>query len=330
MRLKKKYPSPIANLPKGERFISDTKLAPTQEKLGQAYQSFAGIRLIDTSELASEGSRSAQYWAKRGMFDFITKLRPKFDLSQLPDPNPTLPQKVVDRYHLKDISYGNWLTTEDRYNYTYALFAALSDLDKVLQFNNNLGGSGNLGVSIGGRGRGGAVAHFESWSNIVNMTRYKRDYLWRGKGVAFVTSGGLGAFAHEYGHFLDYFCGSRMFPDHDNWSLTGGRSHSVEPLSNDNKHKARDITNNILLTVHQVGNYYANLNKLDNGEYFRRRNEIFARCFESYIAIKLKQKNIENYFLVQDNYEQAAYPPPDLMKQLVPLFDDLMSEIRKA
>lgn len=329
MRLKKKYPSPIANLPKGEQFISDEKPAPSQEKLAQAYRKLDGIRLIDTSELASEGSRSALYWKKRGIPNFITNLRPNFDTDELPAPLPTLPRTVIDKFYLKDISYGNWLTNEDRYNYTYSLFVALYDLENVLQFNNNLGASYNLSVSIGSRGRAGATAHYETSPNIINMTRYKRDYLWRGKAVAFVSSGGIGAFAHEYGHFLDYFCGSRMFPDPDNWSLTGGDSHSVERLKNTKHHKARDIVNDLLSIIHE-SKYYRSLGNLDNSHYLTQRNEIFARCFESYISIKLKKNGISNHFLVEDNYEKEAYPPPYLMKLLVPLFDDLMSEIRKA
>jgi hypothetical protein len=64
-------------------------------------------------------------------------------------------------------------------------------------------------------------------------------------------------------------------------------------------------------------------------DYFLRRNEIFARLFEQYIAHKLKALKIQNVFLTKTKYHAAQYMTVAEMNVVVPLLDKLLVEMRK-
>ena len=55
------------------------------------------------------------------------------------------------------------------------------------------------------------------------------------KAFRFVNSGGVGAFAHEYGHFLDYFFGAKVEPYGNIYALTNGRSVNATRINYDRK-----------------------------------------------------------------------------------------------
>jgi hypothetical protein len=74
--------------------------------------------------------------------------------------------------------------------------------------------------------------------------------------------------------------------------------------------------------------YMARLEKSVKGEYFFRRNEIFARAFEQYIHYKLTNIGIYNTFLKKKKYLAAVYIPEKEFKAVVPYFDRLVEEMR--
>lgn len=299
------------------------------------------IKITDTL-YPEGGSRMEKWWTLQGFTDIYKqfrkgKLDPKL-IKQLEDIS-----KVHEFFHLKGYQFGNWVTNEDRYNYLSALAVCLYDLNKVLKFKgNNLGLDKHLAVAFGARGMRSALAHYEPWSDIINITRYKDVSAFIGnpsKAIRFVNTGGAGAFAHEYGHFLDYFFGARVETHNQFYALSNGRStNPVKIPYNTGKYPMRSLMEAILEKAYwssnkqNESNFVQRIKDSSTGsyrEYFLRRNEIFARLFEQYIAYKLKELDIKNLFLTQTKYNALQYMKPTEFKAVLPLFDKLIMAMRK-
>ncbi len=240
-------------------------------------------------------------------------------------------------FGLKGIQFGNWLTTEDRYNYSLALYSCLYDMNKVLNFKTkNLGLSQSLAVALGSRGVPNSLAHYEGDNFVINITRYKRkDRLlvpmpkeWR-----FINTGGSGSFGHEYGHFLDNAFG--LWSDqHINGNWLTGDPHSMhkEPLTYNkrtNPIRAQLEVVFKLMLWEKDGNRSAFHKRITSqSDYYNRRCEMFARLFEVYLSIKLKQKGIYNSFLVKRKYVGNMYLTEKEMKPIIPEMDKLISLLR--
>lgn len=285
-------------------------------------------------------SKMERWWLSQGFLKIYKEFRPtkiedKFQ-KQIADVRDV--QKV---FNLKGYQFGNWVTNEDRFNYLAALGICLFDLNRVLKFKgNNLGLDKNLGVAFGARGRKGALAHYEPATNIINITRYKdadRFVKQLSKEVRFVHSGGVGAFAHEYGHFLDYFFGSRIEPHSKYYSLSNGSSTNRTRIDYDKKkYPLRNLIEDILEKSYWSTNkkdesaFYKRIRKFSERPYFVERTEIIARLFEQYIGYKLKQLKVENKFLTQTKYAANIYMTEQEMKKIAPLFDKLLTQMRKS
>lgn len=298
------------------------------------------MKIPDTL-VPENGSRMERWWKFKGFEDIYKEFRKggvSDDLKKLKDV-----REVSKVFHLKGYQFGNWVTHEDRYNYLAALAVCFFDLNRVLRFKeNNLGLDNHLGVAFGARGKKGALAHYEPRKHIINMTRYKeanRFEIPLSKPRRFVLSGGVGSFAHEYGHLLDYFFGERGEPMAGSYALTNGRSTDPRRISYDRKKvPMRSLMEDIMEKA-----YWDKAKKADSNyvkrikravpksylNYFLRRNEIFARLFEQYISHKLKALKIQNVFLTKTKYHAAQYMTPAELKAVVPLFDKLLVEIRK-
>jgi len=287
------------------------------------------IKLQDTGSLIGSESRLEKYWEEKGFENFYTKFRKGM---KLPLQFQTIDSvdKLIKLFHLNEVGFGNWVTQEDRFNYISALTIALYDINKVCRFkDNNIGLYNLVSFSFGARGSGGALAHFEPHTFIINVTRYI-DTDWD-KENRFVYTGGAGSVAHEYGHALDYYFGMYKEPIKDIAALSGGRSvrtrWDIEPGT-----LRREM--NALLTAiiwqtpyKKTTDYYERLEKNFDGDYMFRRNEIFARAFEKYIQYKLGKIGIVNKFLNSTKYDNRAYLSDNEMTKLLPLFDKLVSSM---
>jgi hypothetical protein len=299
------------------------------------------MKIVDTLK-PEGGSRAERWWEDQGFSDLYQFFRKgameKRFYEKLKD------VRIVDEvFQLRGYQFGNWVTHEDRFNYLAALGICLYDLNRVLKFKgNNLGLDKTLGVAFGARGVKGALAHYEPSTNIINLTRYYEENRFdkpTEKKVRFVFSGGVGSFAHEYGHFLDYFFGSKIETTTKVYALSDGRS--VDPtriVYNQTKMPMRYWMEEILEKA------YWNKNKTSESNYVRRikdsiperylnyflrRNEIFARLFEQYIGYKLQELKIQNIFLTKTKYHSIQYMTPAELKVVVPLFDKLLLQMRK-
>lgn len=286
-------------------------------------------------------SRLEKWWGANGFQRIYKEFRggtldPVF-MKQIADV-----RNVSKVFNLRGYQFGNWVTNEDRFNYLAALGICLYDLNKVLKFkSNNMGFDGHLGVAFGARGFKGAVAHYEPWSHVINVTRYKEadDFIGKpSKEVRFVNSGGVGSFAHEYGHFLDYFFGSRYEVDTNVFSLSDGTSIDRKRKNyNKSKQPLRYAMEDILEVAYwgspvkkEKSAYIKRIEGFSDKDYYVQRCEIFARLFEQYIGHKLIQLKVENKFLTKTKYNTAIYMTDAELKKVIPLFDNLLVLMRMA
>ena len=290
-------------------------------------------KIVSTLDDKSGYSGLDRYWSRSGFEAFYKRFRKGIELPNYLKANPNSVIKIQERYHLRGVQFGNWVTTEDRFNYLATLYICLYDLNKVLKFkDNNLGLDAALGLAFGARGRGRAVAHYEPSTNIINMTRYSSETSLP-KTHRFLHSGGVGALAHEYGHFLDYYFGSKYELDNDVYSLTNGSSTHGKRIVYKASQKLRNLVEDILAFAYwdksgKPSNYYKRVRAASKNSYFVERTEIFARLFEQYIGYKLKLMGIENSYLTDPKYSEKIYLTTKELKEVAPLFDKLIAGMR--
>jgi hypothetical protein len=282
-------------------------------------------KYLDTDSTVSIGSSADRYntFLKSGnIYPYLRKgLVVKDDIT---------PEHLINTFQLDAVAFGNWVTMWDRINYTNALFIALYDLNKVLGFNGNIGIKKNLTITVGDRGIPNSAAHYSPSRMLININRYSRTTVDE-KLEAFLSSGGIHSLAHEYGHFLDYFAGSVLEPQTAHFAASGGHSLSKSPMGY--KSPIRSLFDEILdkqiLTRNgKQTEYYNNLVKTDGyGDYWRRRTEIFARAFESWVSFELQQQGINNKLLTYKSYISMVYPSNGIVRECAPLFRKLAKAI---
>lgn len=289
------------------------------------------LKLQDTDPIIGKKSRLENYWKDRGFDDFYSQFRGGIKLPRTHHDTNSL-EDLVKYYKLKAIGFGNWVTQEDRFNYVQALKIAFFDLNRILGFPGNNIGLNALSISFGARGKGKALAHYEPWSSIVNITRYHDEG--GDKKELWAQTGGAGSLAHEYGHFLDYtFAG--MKPNGKTASLSGGRSIRMQVSNTDNPGSLHVIMNELINSLNVRNGYESpfrqRLNAVQgSGDYFIRRNEIFARVFEQYIFLKLQKAGVKNHFLHDTKYKSLVYLTPAELEKAVPLIDKLVKAMRNS
>ncbi|MCF8359244.1 MAG: hypothetical protein K9H26_10825 [Prolixibacteraceae bacterium] len=203
-------------------------------------------------------------------------------------------------------------------------------MNKVLKFGYNIGINKNLTVCFGDRGIPGSLAHYNAASLVININRFERGTQ-EDKEIRFLTTGGIHSFAHEYGHFLDFFAGSVLEPQKAHFSCSGGHSirRSKMGYNSPMREQFDIILDKIIFANGKLSAYYQNLLKKNLTEYWFRRTELFARAFEVYIANELNQIGIKNKFLTKPQYEQFTYISTQQLQSVLPNFRKLISLIRK-
>jgi len=297
-------------------------------------------KLQDSDNDVSKFGRADSYWHQKGFRSFFSRVRPGLTPPAHRD-MMDLQARILRLFRIRGVEFGNWLTNEDRFNYIVCLYYSLYDMNKILRFGGNVGLENTLAVAFGARGRSRALAHYEPGSEIINITRYSKEFRDADKPRGFAESGGMGAFAHEYGHALDYFFGSRMDQHIKYRSLTYGHTCAWDfenIWGKGGSHHMRWLAVEIVRRAVQgekggQSTWYRRMlkNPATATEYYRRHNEIFARLFEQYIQYKLSRIGVTNRLLSQNKYEDSsAYMRRAEFAPLVPLWDELtarMSEV---
>lgn len=302
-------------------------------------KSYESQKVSDFGTIDRSMSKADQYWRKNGIEKFVSlndKIKfQTFDVNAL----------LIKKYSLRGIEFGNWVTIEDRWNYLNQLRLSLENLNKVLRFNNNVGLKGFLTIALGARGKGRALAHYEPWSDVINITRYKKGTPDNLKSILFSKTGGFGSYAHEYGHFLDYFFGKYIHQDKSSAALSGGVTTSAILDLDHKPGTLRYLMSKVLQAIiWKPGKYSGEENKQYNtvdftdyyrklrivfagDEYWLRRNEIFARFFEQYVKYKLGQKKINDFFLSKVKYMDDPYMSNAELLRVVKPMDALINKM---
>ena len=298
-------------------------------------------KIVDHGETAPEGN-SDKYWEDKIALVFQPNDAQVRKGEKIPSTYKYADMRFLEKFYgLKAFEFGNWLSQQDRVNYLSGLGLALFDLQRLLGFEQKqISLSGKLSVAFGARGRGTALAHFEPSAFVINLTRYSRPKELNKRSKDFkrvnliLQDGGVGAFAHEYGHALDFYAGT-FIEKADEWQISGGQStnHAVRYPSL-KKPKLQGLMDNLLNKILWKGknvqsDYFKRLNKKGTKEYYLRRNEIWARAFEVYVHFKLDKKKQKNAFLNKSKYADRFYLKLPEMRKLEKDFDALMNEIKK-
>ena len=217
--------------------------------------------------------------------------------------------KFLNEFNLKGVEFGNWLQQGERYDHLLAAGYGLHEISKLV--GKNIGFDYNLGLAFGARGKRGALAHFEAYQGMINITKQK----------------GAGSLAHEIGHAVDYFLGAHYDLHKDYSYLSGGRS--VANILKDNVHgDLRAMVNQIVDYVKTTDSYKKLFARTINNPYWHRRTEVFARFFEQYIAYKTQSKNA--YLCNQWSYyiSHLPYLKEDEFMQILPVAEKLVKRIK--
>lgn len=223
--------------------------------------------------------------------------------------------EALNHFNLRSIEFGNWMSQEDRANFLYASMLGLHQLATMLKIkDSDIGFYGKLSIALGARGHGGAAGHYEAMPfSVINITKTK----------------GIGVLAHEFAHALDNIISFHTGGKQQSF-VSGGRStrkgYEEDIAKNGNYfEKQFEELFNVLFygSDGESTEFHKALNKKD--EYWNRRNEVFARTFEVYIADIQKREKITNRFLVLGE-KGKAYPKIELVNQVIPMISKIVKK----
>lgn len=197
---------------------------------------------------------------------------------------------LIEKVGMRGLQWGNSVTDKERVAHLKYLPESFNDLAYALGIQlNALSMNGRLGLAVGARGHGLAMAHYEPDLSVINLTR----------------KNGVGSLAHEWAHFIDN-CISDTLPSKrysyftvfvraERQEITTVEHPLVKPylglLKEIEKYKIRMANPK---TAIERKYYYLMVNK---AEYWLNPKELFARCFERYVYLKLKNEGRTNTYL---------------------------------
>ena len=307
-------------------------------------------KVLDSNNLSSLYSKADK--TNREINYYLKKLRsPNLPINKFLDfRKENVLNKIINRYKLNNVDFGNWTSQTQRYNFILALFVALYDLEKVLKFKNDNIGQKVLSIGYGSRGVKGAYAHYDSFGKYINLSRERRaDKVGiNDKDQLRELYSGFGSLAHEYGHFLDYYFGNKA--GGQTMAITGGKCTllPIDLKKSAIKFNSKDIIGQFDINIVQSTgsrirllmyaiftglflnrkkdfrptDFYRRIytySKNVESKYWIQYNEIWARIFEVYIVYKLKKINIVNKVLVSEGRGKYA-KDTDLKRRRNPVY----------
>jgi hypothetical protein len=202
---------------------------------------------------------------------------------------------IIERFHLHSIEFGNWVPEDERRQFLVGLDESLADLAKVFNVNQRkIGLGGQLAVAYGARGQGGkALATYWPGYILININREQ----------------GLGSFAHEYGHALDFNCARNGRAPSQFLLDRLPASKGVSPQSVGIKAMTKLLREN----NGELNKYAQRLKGMT--PYLRSQVEVWARSFETLVQSELAKRGWENDLLVKGKYRNTIYPNPVELKK---------------
>ena len=102
----------------------------------------------------------------------------------------------MEKFGFRGVNFGSTVPKAERQKFLNEGYDSMMDMCRALHLEaRDMSLGGRIAISFGGRGVGGAAAHYEPFFMVINLTRKK----------------GAGAFAHEWGHALDHYVHDTLF-----------------------------------------------------------------------------------------------------------------------
>lgn len=240
---------------------------------------------------------------------------------------------IMDNAGIRGFQWGNSVTDDEREHHLKHVADAFKDLTDVLGLPEKMASfNGRLGLAVGARGKGNALAHYEPTMVTINLTR----------------KGGVGSLAHEYFHFWDnvmakvMFNSSRYVTEHAEANVRyrftpSGIEAQPEPAKDkDDKSQMQAALSAIFPKIHAFRNRMRSTEsykKMGPGQkdYYNSTIEIMARCFERYVDHKLREKGRVNTYLAGvKGGDTHLWPNDQEVKEMAPLFDNIFSTFAKT
>ncbi len=247
---------------------------------------------------------------------------------------------VTNTLKMRGLQWGNSVSDEERVHHLQKASEAFADLAEILDLPDSaVSLSGSIGLAIGARGTGNALAHYEPGNKVINLTR----------------KNGVGSLAHEWGHAFDHhIAGGKLSnngettvadylsgqtrtkefrrDDKGDWIKDEAGAMKTFPLSEDpvwaamhgvrtameesgfNKRLKEQLREAVKMGI---------VSQKKATDYWASHHEKFARTFERYIQHKLGAANRENTYL-SGVEPHGFWPNGEEISKITPAIDNLM------
>jgi predicted GNAT family acetyltransferase len=236
---------------------------------------------------------------------------------------------ILKDMKLRGLQYGNSVTDSERSHHVKNASMALQDLTRTLGLPKEMASfNGRLGLAIGARGKGGALAHYEPDLMTINLTR----------------KGGTGSLAHEWAHFFDHIL-NKTTMDRDGFA-SAAMNGSWDFRKKNYKNEDHEHVTPVYQAMNEISKYFDNhlaprmrkdyrndevaqkqISPEKLGNYWFSDHEMFARAFEGYLHNKMKQKGEFNHYLTK-HPNHFLWLKDDEVKHLTPYFDKLFDSFK--
>lgn len=220
----------------------------------------------------------------------------------------------------RGIQWGQYISDKERQEHMKHLTEAVVDLSEVLNIPaSKLSFEGHLGVAIGARGKGKALAHYEPKLKVINIAKQ-----------------GSGSLAHEYLHAIDNLVAKKISMEpmtRTRANYEGQNLTSASYVKNADQELRGKVDNFNEALRPFVDRMLKNENlhrqtKSKFDYYVNNKQELFARVGERIIQRKLERQNLKNNYL-SSSMGDSLYPTDEELKAIEPAFDSLMDYVRK-
>ncbi|MBQ6296671.1 MAG: hypothetical protein IJK81_03135 [Selenomonadaceae bacterium] len=198
-------------------------------------------------------------------------------------------EQFQETFGFRGVELGTWVENKSRQENLNNACDALTDMAEALDLPPRaLLLNGSLILAFGARGRGGknaSLVHYEPMKVVINLTKNK----------------GASSFAHEWFHSLDNYLGRKTKP-----SATSMMTHDFDKNGQENVIpkfiEGFQLVSNVI-SQNGLEERCKNLDKRRKKEYLTLPEEQMVRAFEVYLREKLKERGIQNDYLV--NYRSV-------------------------
>lgn len=271
-----------------------------------------------------------------------------------------LKDHLLSQLGIRGLQFGNYVSDEERLHHLEKAAESLVDLADVTGLPDNaMSLGGQIGLAFGARGSGGALAHYEPSTKVINLTR----------------KGGVGSLAHEWGHAMDHFLAGGGPADVKSKGIQSGMlSTSVSPerfvkdeSGNWKKdERGRMVTENLSKEpvwaamdavrkawkdsgfhsrVRDYVRKQVNDEQMDErkaNDYWLSNSELFARSFEQWVQHELLESGRRNTYLAgfdhtkyQEGKDESRpygsdlWPTREETRKMAPAFRSLLHAVRE-